>query len=127
MGSKHAVQIDVELYVEAGNVHARVTMRHELGLYKRTDLESHGLTSEISPWTALVLASQSEMMSESSSRKLGEIQHEIARSGKYTSNLRPWMFMNADVVEHVNFGSGSSVRVLHLSLPEDKNSGYVKR
>ena len=124
--SKLAVPIDLELYVESGNVHAKVTMSHELGLYRRADLESHGLKRELSPWNALVIANQNATMQSSYSKKLGQIQYETLMSPKF-SNLRPWIFIDADVVERINFGTGSSVRMLHVRLPEDKNSGYVKK
>jgi len=126
--SKLAVPIDVELYVEAGNVHAKVTMSHELGLYQRTHLESHGLKRELSPWNAnaLILANQYPPMQSSSSKKLSQIQYEALASPKFP-NIRPWIFIDADVVERINFGTGSSVRILHVIVPEDKNSGYVKK
>mmetsp|Transcript_7848 Transcript_7848/g.13662 ORF Transcript_7848/g.13662 Transcript_7848/m.13662 type:complete len:347 (+) Transcript_7848:271-1311(+) len=124
--SKLAVPIDVELYVESGNVHAKVTMSHVLGLYRRTDLESHGLKRELSPWNALILANQNPSMQASSSKKLSKIQYETLASPKFL-NIKPWIFIDADVVERINFGTGSSVRMLHVSVPEDKNSGYVKK
>ena len=43
------------------------------------------------------------------------------------SFIKPWIYINATVVERINFGIGSSVRVLNVCVPEDKNSGYVKK
>lgn len=120
--SRLPVPIDLELYVESGNVHAKVTMKHEFGVYRRTDLESHGLKRELSPWSALILARENS----STSKKLSQIQYEAVTSPKFT-NMKPWIFIDADVVERINFGTGSSVRMLHVSVPEDKNSGYVKK
>jgi len=124
--SRLAAPIDLELYVESGNVHAKVTMRHELGLYRRKDLETQGLKKELSAWNALILAQQTPSMQSSSAKKLSQIQYEALACPKFTNNLRPWIFIDADVVERINFGTGSSVRILHVSVPEDKNSGYVK-
>jgi len=123
--SKLAQPIDLELYVESGNVHAKVTMRHELGLFRRADLEGQGLKREFAAWNALVLACQNEGMRSSSLKKLGKIQHEALCSPKFTSPLKPWVFVDADVMERINFGTGSSVRMLHVSVPEEKNSGYA--
>jgi len=125
-GSKLAVPIDLELYVESGNVHAKVTMAHELGVYRRTDLEAHGLKRELSAWVALVLVSQTPSDQVSAAKKLDKMQYEMLASNKFT-HPKPWIFMDVDVVERINFGTGSSVRMLHLSVPEDKNSGYVKK
>jgi hypothetical protein len=123
-----AAPLDVELYVEAGSVHAKVTMSHLLGIYRRTDLESHGLTRELSPWTALVLANGKERLrSPGTGQKLSRIQYEALDAAQFPANLRPWIFVDGDVVERINFGTGSSVRMLHVSLPKDKNSGYVKK
>ena len=124
--SKLAVPIDLEVYVESGNVHAKVTMRHEMGLYKRTDLEAHGLSTELSPWNALILAQQNPSMQVSSMKQLNQIQYNVVKSSSFT-NLKPWVFIDCDVMERINFGTGSSVRMLHLSVPDDKNSGYVKK
>ena len=118
--------IEVEVYVESGNVHAKVTMRHELGLYRRTDLESHGLKTELSPWSSLVTSREDTSTESSTTKKLTEIQYEALGSPNFT-NMKPWIFLDADVVERINFGTGSSVRVLHVNVPEDKNSGYVKK
>jgi len=118
--------VEVELYVESGNVHAKVSMRHEMGLYRRTDLESQGLSKELIPWSALIAARDSASMRSSSSRKMNQIQYEALGSAKFTSP-KPWVFMDADVVERINFGTGSSVRILHVRLPEDRNSGYTKK
>ncbi|KAL7535235.1 hypothetical protein ACHAXR_006361 [Thalassiosira sp. AJA248-18] len=126
ISSRLAEPIDVELYVESGNVHAKVTMRHELGLYLRTNLESHGLKNELSQWNGLILSQQNASTRSSSSKKLGQIQYKSITSPNF-SNPKPWIFIDADVVERINFGTGSSVRMLHVSVPEDKNSGYVKK
>ena len=123
---KLPVPIDVELFVESGNVHSKVTMRHELGLFKRSDLESNGLSAELSPWSASILAQQNESMKALAVKQLAQIQYEILESPSF-ANLKPWVYVDGDVVERINFGTGSSVRMLHLSLPEDKNSGYVKK
>mmetsp|Transcript_6852 Transcript_6852/g.15151 ORF Transcript_6852/g.15151 Transcript_6852/m.15151 type:complete len:392 (+) Transcript_6852:189-1364(+) len=120
------IPIDVELYVESGNVHAKVTLSHELGVYKRTDLENQGFQRNLSAWSALVLSHRDAVMQSSSWKKISQIQYDIVRSSKF-SNARPWVFVTADVVERINFGTGSSVRMLHLNLPGDKNSGYVKK
>jgi len=125
-GSKLPVPIDVELFVESGNVHSKVTMRHELGLFKRSDLESNGLSAELSPWSASILAQQNESMKALAVKQLAQIQYEILESPSF-ANLKPWVYVDGDVVERINFGTGSSVRMLHLSLPEDKNSGYIKK
>lgn len=125
---KCAPPIDLELFVEAGNVHAKVTMRNEFGLYKRSDLEQQcGLSTELSPWSPLILAQQNISMQASSMKQLSSIQYQVLDSSKLSADkqLKPWVFVDADVVERINFGSGSSVRMLHLSLPEDKNGGYV--
>ncbi len=123
--SKLAQPIDLEMYVESGSVHAKVTMRHELGLYRRTDLEGQGLKREFAAWNALVLACQNESMRSSSMKKLGKIQYEALSSHKLSTPLKPWVFVDADVMERINFGTGSSVRMLHVSVPEEKNSGYA--
>ena len=39
---------------------------------------------------------------------------------------KPWVFVDVDVVERINFGSGNNVRLLNVSVPEEKNSGYVR-
>ncbi len=77
---KPPAPVDLELYVESGNVHAKITMSHELGIYRRADLETHGLKRELSLWNALVLASQNPSMRESSNKKLGWIQYEALAS-----------------------------------------------
>lgn len=123
--------VELELYVEGGNVHAKVMMRHELGMYLRTNLESHGLKRELTPWNALVLAQSDDgagtSLQSAYTTKLSKIQAEALASPKYNSGLKPWVFVDADVVERINFGTGSSVRMLHIGVPEDKNSGYIKK
>ncbi len=143
--------LELDLYVESGNIHAKVTMRHELGLFKRSDLEAAGLQKELSPWNALVMLIQQQQQqqqqqqghpqatstatppttmktpsSSSEMKQLSHIQYSIVSSAKF-NKLRPWAYMDADVVERINFGSGCSVRMLHVIVPEDKNSGYVKK
>ena len=122
--SRCPVPIDCEMFVENGNVHAKVTMKHELGLYMRTNLESNvkGLKMELSQWSSLVME-QLQQRNDATSKRMSQLQYETLAS----SNLKPWIFIDADVVERINFGTGSSVRMLHLSIPEDKNSGYVKK
>jgi hypothetical protein len=39
--------------------------------------------------------------------------------------LKPWIFVDAKVVERVNFGSWDHVRLLYVSVVERKNSGYA--
>ena len=127
--SRLPIPIDVELYVESGNVHAKVTMRHELGLHLRTNLESNGCKKELSPWSALAqqqLQNKNEAMQPSSLKEMSQIQYETLTSEKF-GNPKPWIYVDADVVERINFGTGSSVRMLHVNVPEDKNSGYVKK
>lgn len=122
-----AVPIDLELYVESGNVHAKVTMKHELGIYRRTDLESHGLGGEMGPWTGLVLDQASDLSRAGEyTEGLRQIQYAALTSPDFTAT-KPWAFVDAAVVERINFGTGSSVRMLHVNVPEDKNSGYVKK
>ena len=133
-----AVPLELDLYVESGNVHAKVTMRHELGLYKRSDLEAAGLQKELSPWNALLMLIQQQQQQQHHSQKntssssssemkqLSHIQYSIVSSSKF-NKLRPWAYIDADVVERINFGSGCNVRMLHVCVPEDKNSGYVKK
>eukprot|EP01082_Thalassiosira_pseudonana_P008792 g7809.t1 g7809 contig26:330034-331516(-) len=114
--AKPAQPIDVELYVESGNVHAKVKMNHEFGIYRKADLESHGLTSELSQWNKLVSQNNNKL-------QLQSIQYQTLASG-IVDTLKPWVFVDADVVERINFGSGSSVRLLYVGAPERKNSGY---
>ena len=111
--------VDVELYVESGNVHSKVTMSHEFGLYRKADLESHGLSAQLQDWEELV--AKSEVTAE----ELKAIQYSILDSPRFLGTLKPWVFIDADVVERVNFGSGDSVRLLYVSVPERKNSGYA--
>ena len=130
-----AVPLELDLYVESGNVHAKVTMRHELGLFKRSDLEAAGLQKELSPWNALLMLIQQQQhhsqkytssSSSSEMKQLSHIQYSIVSSSKF-NKLRPWAYIDSDVVERINFGSGCNVRMLHVCVPEDKNSGYVKK
>ncbi|KAL7546527.1 hypothetical protein ACHAWF_009860 [Thalassiosira exigua] len=120
--------IDVELYVESGNVHAKVSVRHELGLYLRNSLESQsGLKKELSPWSALVSTSiRDPSVRESTARQLREVQYACVAHPR-CAGQKPWVYVDADIVERINFGTGSSARMLHVSVPEDKNSGYVKK
>ena len=111
--------VDVELYVEGGNVHSKVTMSHEFGLYRKADLESHGLSTQLQEWENLV--SRSEVTAD----ELKAIQYSILDSPRFLGTLKPWVFVDAEVVERVNFGSGDSVRLLYVSVPERKNSGYA--
>jgi hypothetical protein len=112
--------VDVELYVESGNVHSKVTMSHEFGLYRKADLESHGLSTQLKEWEGLV-----SNMNEFTLEKLRAIQYSILDSPRFLGTLKPWIFIDADVVERVNFGSGDNVRILYVSVPERKNSGYA--
>ncbi len=137
--------LELDLYVESGNIHSKVTMRHELGLFRRSDLEAAGLQKELSPWNALVMLILQQQQqghqqpsstatpttiktpySSSEMKQLSHIQYSIVSASKF-NKLRPWAYMDAEVVERINFGSGCSVRMLHVSVPEDKNSGYVKK
>ncbi|KAL3815961.1 hypothetical protein ACHAXA_003582 [Cyclostephanos tholiformis] len=149
----------LEMYVEGGNVHAKVTMRHELGLYRRTDLESgengKAIAEALRPWNGLVEMAQRERLllhrpgattssqkkkkkkgggnnaseEDSAARRLTNIQYAALSLTRFSSGhksfLRPWVYINVDVVERINFGTGSSVRILHVGIPEDKNRGYV--
>ena len=133
--SRLATPLDLELYVESGNVHAKVSMHHEFGLHLRTNLESNGLKKELSTWNTLIMSMEAAAKStttaaqqsqSSTLKKMSQIQYESLSSAKFT-NPKPWIFVDADVVERINFGTGSSVRTLHVNLPEDKNSGYVKK
>lgn len=119
---KSAQPVDIELYVESGNVHSKVTMSHEFGLYRKSDLESHGLTLPLKEWNALV--SQSPM-TQYAVEKLRHIQYQVLDSPRFLGSLKPWVFVDAEVVERVNFGSGDHVRLLYVSVPERKNSGYA--
>lgn len=112
---KLAQPIDVELFVEAGDVHAKVTMRHEFGLYRRSDLHSRGVNEHrLSEWSKLL----------SRDAPMTPIQNKFLRDPAFT-NIKPWVFLDADVIERINFGSGSNVRLLRVSVPDKKNSGYV--
>ena len=108
--------IDVELFVEAGAVHAKVTMTHELGLYRKSDLLSKGVNEHrLAEWSKLITkdasltSNQMKMMADPALDK-----------------CKPWVFVDVDVVERINFGSGNNVRLLNVSVPEEKNSGYVR-
>ncbi|KAL3803106.1 hypothetical protein ACHAW5_001970 [Stephanodiscus triporus] len=150
-----AEPVELEMYVEGGNVHAKVSMRHELGLFRRLDLEAgvEGIREALRPWNGLVEMAQRERLLQRSgvppqhkkkkgggaaddaanslTRQLTNIQYEALLLTRFSSGhknfLRPWVYINADVVERINFGTGSSVRILNVSVPEDKNSGYVKK
>jgi len=199
-----AEPLELELYVEGGNVHAKVSMKHEFGLYRRTDLESNNngvataagttattdtgknittTTATLIPWNQLIVLAQQEGLealvrqqqqqaqqynnqpkknktrsnnkAATNSRndlmpathELSAIQYTILaqllrqqqqqiQAGQYhhhhqthkvAGNIKPWVYIDATVVERINFGTGSSVRVLHVAVPEDKNSGYVKK
>lgn len=113
--------VDVELYVESGNVHSKVTMSHEFGLYRKADLESHGLGTQLREWEGLFANEMNEITME----KLRVIQYSILDSPRFLGTLKPWIFVDAEVVERVNFGSGDSVRLLYVNIPERKNSGYA--
>lgn len=112
--------VDVELYVESANVHSKVTMSHEFGLYRRADLESHGLSTQMKEWEGLA-----SNMNEFTIGRLRETQYSILDSPRFLGTLKPWIFVDAEVVERVNFGSGDNVRLLYVSVPERKNSGYA--
>lgn len=149
-----AEPVELEMYVEGGNVHAKVSMRHELGLFRRLDLEAgEGIGETLQPWNSLVEMAQRERLLQRSgvppqqkkkkgggvaddaasslTRQLTNIQYEALSLTRFSSGhknfIRPWVYINADVVERINFGTGSSVRILNVSVPEDKNSGYVKK
>ena len=214
-----AEPLELELYVEGGNVHAKVSMKHEFGLYRRTDLEGNNnsiataattttattthtgknitttTATTLVPWNQLIVLAQQEGLealvrqqqqqqqqaqlhqaqqynnqpkkknktrsnnnkaattnsrndSMSATHELSAIQYTILaqllrqqqqqqiQGGQYhhhhhqthkVGNIKPWVYINATVVERINFGTGSSVRVLHVAVPEDKNSGYVKK
>jgi hypothetical protein len=183
-----AEPLELELYVEGGNVHAKVSMKHEFGLYRRTDLESNSsisatnsadatgknitTTATLIPWNQLIVLAQQEGLEAlvrqqqsqqqdnqtktrnnkkssnnkaasrnadlmSATHELSAIQYTILSqllhhhhqmpTMQKVGNIKPWVYINANVVERINFGTGSSVRVLHVAVPEDKNSGYVKK
>ena len=150
----------LEMYVEGGNVHAKVTMRHELGLYRRTDLEAGtdgpAIAEALREWNELVELAQRERLLlrpgqtqqnrgkkggggaaaaddalNSVTSQLTNIQYAALSLKSFSSGhknfLRPWVYIDADVVERINFGNGSSCRFLRPYIPEDKNSGYVKK
>ena len=133
-GVKYPEPVDVDLYVEGGNVHSKVSMKHELGLYKRLDLDLLNLNvTQGYRWNELVEANNplalEELNSPSASNKkaiasaaeMRRVQYELVKSDEI--KVKPWVFVDAEVVEMINFGSGKSVRTLHLSVPEAKNSG----
>jgi hypothetical protein len=156
-----AEPVQLEMYVEGGNVHAKVTMRHELGLYRRTDLEAGmdgpTIAEALRDWNELVEMAQKERLLlrpgqtqhkkgktggggaaaaagnafNTVTRQLTNIQYATLSLTKFSSGhknfMRPWVYIDADVVERINFGTGSNVRILHVAVPEDKNSGYVKK
>jgi hypothetical protein len=193
-----AEPLELELYVEGGNVHAKVSMKHEFGLYRRTDLESNSTThsaatdttgknitttATLIPWNQLIVLAQQEGLEAlirqqqqhqqsqaqqenqttkmrnnkkssnnnkaaaarnadlmTATHELSAIQytilsqllhhhhhHHATTTTQKVGNIKPWVYINATVVERINFGTGSSVRVLHVTVPEDKNSGYVKK
>ena len=119
------VPVELEVFVEGGNVHAKVTMRHELGVHQRTNLEANGMKEQLKSWSKLIAGRDDETTQEAITKKLAQIQYECLEATN-VSSIKPWIFIDADVVERINFGTGSSVRMLHLSIPDDKNSGYVK-
>lgn len=186
-----AEPLELELYVEGGNVHAKVSMKHEFGLYRRTDLDLEcnnnnsstitntgkniTTTATLIPWNQLIVLAQQEELealirqqqaqqdsqpktknkkSKAAANTRNDLMyatHELCAI-QYTilsqllhhqqqiqggtgyhhqmhkvGNIKPWVYINATVVERINFGTGSSVRVLHVAVPEDKNSGYVKK
>ena len=114
--SKLAQPIDVELFVEAGEVHSKVTMTHEFGLFRKSDLMSRGVNEHrLNEWSKLLTRK----------KPLSSNQHKLLHDPAYT-NMKPWIFLDIDVVERVNFGKGENVRFLSLNVPEEKNSGYVR-
>mmetsp|Transcript_23462 Transcript_23462/g.46698 ORF Transcript_23462/g.46698 Transcript_23462/m.46698 type:complete len:334 (-) Transcript_23462:68-1069(-) len=114
--TKLAQPIDVELFVEAGDVHAKVTMTHEFGLFRKSDLLSRGVNEHrLSEWSKLL----------SKEKPLSSNQHKLLHDAAFT-NMRPWIFLDVDVIERINFGSGNNVRFLSVTVPDEKNSGYVR-
>ncbi|EJK49384.1 hypothetical protein THAOC_31746 [Thalassiosira oceanica] len=138
-GVKCPEPVEVELYVEGGNVHSKVSMKHELGLYKRLDLDLLNLNvTKGYRWNKLVEANNPLALEElnspsapnkealSSASEMRRVQYELVKSDKI--KVKPWVFVDAEVVEMINFGSGKSVRTLHLSIPDTKNTGgYVMK
>lgn len=113
--SKLAPPIDVELFVEAGDVHAKVTMTHEFGLFRKSDLIARGVNEHrLSEWSKLL----------TKGKPLSANQHKLLHDGAFT-NMKPWVFLDVDVIERINFGSGNNVRFLSVKVPDEKNSGYV--
>ena len=114
--SKLAPPIDVELFVEAGDVHAKVTMTHEFGLFRKSDLLSRGVNEHrLSEWSKLLKKQKS----------LTSNQYKMLQDEAFT-NMKPWVFVDVDVIERINFGRGTNVRFLNASVPDEKNSGYVR-
>mmetsp|Transcript_6104 Transcript_6104/g.9501 ORF Transcript_6104/g.9501 Transcript_6104/m.9501 type:complete len:337 (-) Transcript_6104:93-1103(-) len=114
--SKMAPPIDVELFVEAGDVHAKVTMIHEFGLFRKSDLIARGVNEHrLSEWSKLL----------SKGKPLSSNQHKLLHDAAFT-NMKPWVFLDVDVIERINFGSGNNVRFLSVRVPDEKNSGYVR-
>lgn len=103
---KVAQPLEVELFVESCNVHAKVSMTHEFGLYRRMDLEAYGMRTMASPSSSSLLALF--------------YQNQFA-----LRTMKPWVFLDAEVVERINFGTGASVRSLYVKIPDWKNGGYV--
>jgi len=114
--SKLAIPIDVELFVEGGDVHCVVTMTHEFGLFRKADLKSRGVNEHrLSEWSKIL----------SKDAPLSSNQQKILHDPAFT-NIKPWVYLDAAVIERINFGSGSNVRFLSVSVPDEKNSGYVR-
>jgi len=114
--SKLAPPIDVELFVEMGDVHAKVTMTHEFGLFRKADLLSRGINEHrLIEWSKLL----------SKQKPLSSNQHKLLHDPAFT-NMKPWIFLDVDVIERINFGRGTNVRFLNASVPNEKNSGYVR-
>lgn len=114
--SKYAPPIDVELFVEAGDVHAKVTMTHEFGLFRKSDLIARGVNEHrLSEWSKLL----------TKGKPLSANQHKLLHDAAFT-NMKPWVYLDVDVIERINFGSGNNVRFLSVRVPDEKNSGYVR-
>ena len=61
-----------------------------------------------------------------SASEMRRVQYLLVKSDKI--KIKPWVFVDAEVVEMINFGSGKSVRTLHLSVPNAKNTGgYIMK
>jgi len=61
----------------------------------------------------------------SKEKPLSSNQHKLLHDAAFT-NMRPWVFLDVDVIERINFGSGNNVRFLSVTVPDEKNSGYVR-